>query len=33
MANDIGNYARHAQYWDWGDKVSHLKVAVNKKMP
>jgi SAM-dependent methyltransferase len=18
MANDIGNYARHAQYWDWG---------------
>ena len=18
MINDIGNYARHAQYWDWG---------------
>ena len=18
MSNDIGNYARHAQYWDWG---------------
>ena len=18
MTNDIGNYARHAQYWDWG---------------
>ncbi|MDR1001635.1 MAG: hypothetical protein LBL96_12710 [Clostridiales bacterium] len=19
MMNDIGNYARHAQYWNWGN--------------
>ena len=39
MANDIGNYARHAKYWDWGgydrsEEHEHwLKYAVSTSCP
>lgn len=30
MAKDIGNYARHAQYWDWGS-LDHSREAEDEK--
>ena len=30
MANDIGNYAQHAQYWDWGS-LNHDRAPDDEK--
>ena len=30
MTNDIGNYARHAQYWDW-DSLDHDRSPEDER--